>query len=1040
VRPVTSATLTTAASIDEVLSEDFESLPRRSSDADLGAKRLAAWCRSAAGGDWSLFGLRLARDEIAIDWASARLSAARRRPDAEEPQWARDSAWIAAALDGWCDVVPGGPRHPFDDLMLPVVREAEARLWSGVGSEGGGASDHRLTPAARGSLRQMLTRHLSELLAPALYPGFAAAPDYRQFIDAMRSSGLQHFFEEYPVARRLVAVVTRQWLDTSREFLTRLEADLPALRAQLLGGPADTRVTRIRDGLSDPHHGGRSVLDVEFDGGLRLLYKPKDLRVDAAWEVMVDRLNADAPVRLLAARTVARDGYGWAEFIEHTGCGDQSGISRYFQRAGALLALLHGFAAADIHQENLIAHGEHPVPVDLETVLQPEIGDDGVPPGSLAHHAARAVIADSVLAVGLLPGHGRGIGDRVHAVGGIAPDWTGGPALTWEGVNTDAMRPVIAEAARTPTTNLPHIGGVYAGLADNLEDFLHGYRCYADYLSTRNADRMLADFAGLPVRKVLRPTQFYALLLRRLKSPRTFGDAVLWSVQADFLARLSNWDDADPLWELQRAERAALLDLTVPRFVMHSDGAEISDGSGCRVATTMTTGVGRARARLRGLGPDEIAWQCELIRQSTIFADVSYRGTDDRPLAAGAKSDASTAELAAARADAIAAEIAGYAIRDGRGAAWIGSAWFADADVAQLAVMGDDLYNGTSGVAVFLAAHARATGSRESADLALAAVAHLRAQLGNRNPAHLARVLGIGGAVGLGSLVYALTVMSTLLEDASLGADARRAAALITDELVTADRRLDVIGGSAGAVLCLLRLHRDTGAEEDLAAAVHCGEHLLATGRIGPPGQRSWPGNGRPAVALTGMAHGAAGFAYALAALATASGRAEFADAARECVEFERLDYDAARGDWRDRRQAGAHRRSQWCHGAVGIGLARLAMGRHHPFVGEVSADVDRAVAVAMRSWPGHVDTLCCGTLGNIELLREAAALERPELGVSASDRLRAVLDHERTVGDVRWNAGARRFNLGLFRGLAGVGYTCLREFDRSLPNVLIWQ
>jgi class II lanthipeptide synthase len=35
---------------------------------------------------------------------------------------------------------------------------------------------------------------------------------------------------------------------------------------------------------------------------------------------------------------------------------------------------------------------------------------------------------------------------------------------------------------------------------------------------------------------------------------------------------------------------------------------------------------------------------------------------------------------------------------------------------------------------------------------------------------------------------------------------------------------------------------------------------------------------------------------------------------------------------------------------------------------------------------------------------------------------------------------GERQFNLGLFRGLAGVGYPSLRRVERSLPNVLIWE
>ena len=36
-------------------------------------------------------------------------------------------------------------------------------------------------------------------------------------------------------------------------------------------------------------------------------------------------------------------------------------------------------------------------------------------------------------------------------------------------------------------------------------------------------------------------------------------DGVAWSAQADFIARLADWEkDSDPLWPLQRAERAAL--------------------------------------------------------------------------------------------------------------------------------------------------------------------------------------------------------------------------------------------------------------------------------------------------------------------------------------------------------------------------------------------------------------------------------------------------------------------------------------------------
>ena len=58
-------------------------------------------------------------------------------------------------------------------------------------------------------------------------------------------------------------------------------------------------------------------------------------------------------------------------------------------------------------------------------------------------------------------------------------------------------------------------------------------------------------------------------------------DGVIWSAQADFIARLSDWQsDNNPLWPLQRAERAALVVLNVPHFVSPSDGHDIGDANG----------------------------------------------------------------------------------------------------------------------------------------------------------------------------------------------------------------------------------------------------------------------------------------------------------------------------------------------------------------------------------------------------------------------------------------------------------------------------
>jgi type 2 lantibiotic biosynthesis protein LanM len=396
-----------------------------------------------------------------------------------------------------------------------------------------------------------------------------------------------------------------------------------------------------------------------------------------------------------------------------------------------------------------------------------------------------------------------------------------------------------------------------------------------------------------------------------------------------------------------------------------------------------------------------------------------------------------------AEARKIAEEISAHAIRRGPGAAWVGRDYLGDSEVAQLAPLGPGMYNGACGIAIFLAAHAAVTGHRPSGELALAGIAHLRSNLHSRNAASMARLLGIGGATGLGSIIYALTVTSRLLRDDRLLADAGVAAELFTPDLIAADKELDVIGGTAGSILGLLRLYRETRSDDVLARAARCGEHLLAQPRTGAGDCKSWIGQSTGPRALNGMGHGAAGFAYALASLAAATGREEFAGAASQCIAFENSSFDDQHGNWPDLRDpAGQSWPCQWCHGAFGIGIARIATARRGGLPSRLMCiDVEKALGGIERSEPRAVDTLCCGTLGGVEFLCEAGvALGRTDLRDAALRRLTAILETAACNGDYRWNSGSRQFNLGLFRGLAGVGYTLLRQVDSSLPNVLYWE
>ena len=262
-----------AATIDELLSEDCEPLPGRKDDADHAARRLAAWCRSCASGDWALFDRRLRRDGLTLGEVLPRLATVRRWASASPPAWVKDAVWIEAALQ---QARPSrGPKEvsapiepcPFEHLFMPVVEHAAALLWVDIDPR----VRANLNDAACTCLSHALLKDLASLCAPALYERFdearktARSPDgalpshhdggtvgYERFVAAMRAGGLRRLFEDKPVLLRLIATLTRQWIDTSRELVFRLGADLESMRGDFGLPGGDCRVAHIEVGLSDP--------------------------------------------------------------------------------------------------------------------------------------------------------------------------------------------------------------------------------------------------------------------------------------------------------------------------------------------------------------------------------------------------------------------------------------------------------------------------------------------------------------------------------------------------------------------------------------------------------------------------------------------------------------------------------------------------------------------------------------------------------------------------------------------------------------------
>jgi lantibiotic modifying enzyme len=127
-----------------------------------------------------------------------------------------------------------------------------------------------------------------------------------------------------------------------------------------------------------------------------------------------------------------------------------------------------------------------------------------------------------------------------------------------------------------------------------------------------------------------------------------------------------------------------------------------------------------------------------------------------------------------------------------------------------------------------------------------------------------------------------------------------------------------------------------------------------------------------------------------------------------------------------------------WCHGAPGIGLARLRSLSHLDDAAS-RAEISTALATTLAEGFGQNHSLCHGDLGNLDFVMQAAeGLGDPRWRPQANRRAALILEGIDREG---WLCGVplRVESPGLMTGLAGIGFGLLRLAEPTrVPSVLV--
>ncbi|MBN1219843.1 MAG: type 2 lantipeptide synthetase LanM family protein [Anaerolineae bacterium] len=1066
-----------AATIIERFGADFQTSPVPA-DNGMAAARLEQWQQVVAPGDPAKFARRLAWAGLTVADAQSRLGRVGLVDDTPLPTWAETlqaglhAAGLAPARPDLLD--PAAPL-PFQELLAPFVAAGRQKLLMQ-------ADYNLLSEAAQIALERSLLRKLSliclktfglefsmfrlsrqsALAWPLLSLETPGRELYDAFVCDMLAGKLATLFQKYSMLARLVATTTDLWVEANGDFLQRLAADRPDLEATFGSAGAEPGpVVDLQTDLSDPHDGGRTVCILTFAGGLNVVYKPRPLAPEENYFQFLTWLNehgVSLPFKVL--RVLNRGTYGWVEYVTPTPCQDKDGLGRYYRRGGMLLALLYILEATDCHFGNIIANGEYPLLIDVETLLHPRAQRGPQTNGQAAQARAQQQLLRSVLRTALLP-HWKlePQGQTVYDSSGL-----GGTSeqelrrqVTWQHLNTDRMDVGYGAGQIGSVLNVPFEKETNLSPADYFDEVMAGFEQMYKFLQQQRPALLdptgpLHALAQQSTRFLFRDTMGYVSVLQKALNPKFLQDGIAWSIQLDVLSRwLFAFNDDQPAYRpLLQAEQEAMTRLDIPYFITRANSDVLLLSAQQNIPQFFScSGHEAVLTRLRHMDDDDLVAQLDIIR-----ATYCARFTAD-PHQPAYQTDAispSASALSAANLEQAALQIAVELRRraifspDGSEAAWIGLNYLPEVDRFQLQPLSYDLYSGNGGIALFLAALTKVTGGAEWRDLALAALRPICLGLPELQawPATTTdQKLNLGAAFGLGAIIYSLTRAGLWLDRPDLLTTAWQVAGVITPEVIAEDDKLDVMSGAAGAILGLLTLYRANADPWVLDLALACGQHLLDKRVADESGQLNWPARpNHPA----GFAHGADGMTYALLQLHQA-----ILDNQRAGVGEQGLETGGqGLGVGEQLLTLIPHPSSlspqpsspTWCRGAVGLGLARLG-GLAALDTPEIRQEIDLALQVTLKIDPSAEDHLCCGNFGRLELLVVAAqSLARPDLLDVARQQAAQLLvrANERDGFCLFSGPAGNVYHPGFFRGMAGIGYQLLRlAYPDVLPSVLVW-
>ncbi|MEM8780089.1 MAG: type 2 lanthipeptide synthetase LanM, partial [Cyanobacteria bacterium P01_G01_bin.49] len=530
---------------------------------------------------------------------------------------------------------------------------------------------------------------------------------------------------------------------------------------------------------------------------------------------------------------------------------------------------------------------------------------------------------------------------------------------------------------------------------------------------------ILTRFAEDEVRAVLRPSRIYALLLGEGFHPDVLRNALERDRLFDRL-----WIDVQYRPELAKvipAEQRDLWQGDIPMFTTRANSRDLV-GSDKHLYQDFfeESGIELVKKRLQKLDERDLERQIWFIRGSlstlalaTEFGGwKSYSTFTPQIIPTRQKQHSRCLEIAKEIGDRL--EL--LALGSESDTTWIGVALVGGKHWS-LQPLNWSLYDGLSGVILFLAYLGAITAEKRYTNLARAGLRTLQNQIQQNE----SLIKLIGGFSGWGGIIYTLTHLGVLWQQPELLEEAVGLVSFIKAK-ISQDKELDLIDGAAGCLASLLALYACLPSDAVIAAAIECGDRLLA--EFQPQENRSWVFPEERD--RKGFAHGIPGIAWALLELGNITNEERFREFAVTVANSLALNPQKQEDEL-----------VIWCNSVPGVGLANLRFLQDGEG-GQILAEVKAAIDIVLNRGFGLNHCLCHGDLGNLEFLLQAQDILNVNQWNAEIDRIAAMILE--SIDKYGWLCGVPLGveTPGLMTGIAGIGYGLLRLAEpQRIPSVL---